>query len=195
MAPRTKNAPWSAVQKMAGLSAAENGLILLAVFRPPSASLAIGKPRSPPGPPSDSYLVRMSVSMALAPVAGLKKILPPAKFWASPSLPAGYWSPCLAPSAPDGPPAARQAMLISAVGSTGTCRLASLPARSGGTVVKALVSLFHDNLPPLNDWVASSPSKGSSPVGTPSAPPELPSLSHAALIAPRTTKAPWSAVQ
>ena len=100
----------------------------------------------------------MSASTALAPVTGLKKILPPAKFWASPPLPTGYWSPCLAPSGPAAPPAARQAMLTSAVGSTGTCRSVSCFARSGGTVLKALVNLFQDTLPPLNAWVASSPS-------------------------------------
>src|SRR5277367_67697 len=123
MAPRTTNAPWSEVQKITGWSLAENGLTRLAALRPPSASLAIGKPRSlPPGPPSASYFVRMSVSTALAPVAGLKKSLPPAKFCASPSVPTGYWSPCLAPSGPDALPAARQAILMAAVGSMGTCR-------------------------------------------------------------------------
>src|SRR6185312_16267747 len=90
MAPRTTNAPWSGVQKITGLSLAANALTRLGDLSPPSVSLAIGKPRSPPGPPSPSYLVRMSVSTALAPVAGLKKILPPAKFWARPPSPTGY---------------------------------------------------------------------------------------------------------
>ena len=103
MAPRTTNAPWSGVQKITGLSAAENVAIRLAGPIPPSDSLAIGKPRSlPTGPPSDSYFARMSLSTAFAPVAGLKNTLPPAKSWAIPSPPMGYWPPCLAPSGPFG---------------------------------------------------------------------------------------------
>ena len=40
------------------------------------------------GPPSDMYLSRIAPVMMWAPVAGVKKILPPGKFWPKPS-PAG----------------------------------------------------------------------------------------------------------
>jgi hypothetical protein len=49
-------------------------------------------------------------------------------------------------------------MLMAAVGSMGTCRSVSWFARSGGTVVNVFVSLFHDTLPVLKAWVATSPS-------------------------------------
>jgi hypothetical protein len=70
MAPPTTNAPWLWVQKITGLSAAENVLIRL-VGIPPSASLVVGNPRPlPTGPPSDSYFARIALSTAFAPVAG-----------------------------------------------------------------------------------------------------------------------------
>ena len=112
---------------------------------PPSDSLAMGKPRSlPTGPPSDSYLARMSLSTAFAPVAGLKNTLPPAKSWTIPSPPMGYWPPCLAPSGPLAPPAARQAMLMAAVGSIATCKPFSWSASTAGSVVNSLVFLFQE---------------------------------------------------
>src|SRR5579884_3066584 len=122
MTPRTTNAPWAGVQKITGLSAAENVLMRLVGLMPPSVSLAVGSPRSLPAPPSDSYLARMSLSTALAPVAGLKKTFPPTNFCAIALLPTGYCPPCLAPSGPAAPPAERQAVLIAAVGSMGTWR-------------------------------------------------------------------------
>jgi len=158
MAPRTTNAPCSDVQKITGLSAAANAEILLEGM-PPSDSLAIGKPRSlETGPPSDSYLARMSLSRAFAPVAWLKNTLPPAKFWAIPSPPMGYCPPCLAPIGPEAPPAARQAMLMAAVGSVATCRPLSWSASTGGLVVKSLVFRFQEISPPLNFWDVTSPS-------------------------------------
>ena len=147
------------VQKITGLSAAENAQIRLEDPTPPSDSLATGKPRSlPTGPPSDSYLARMSLSTAFAPVAGLKKTFPPAKFWAIPSPPIGYWPPCLAPSGPLRPPAARQAMLMAAVGSIGTCRPFSWSASVAGWVVNSFVCLFQETWPPLNFCEVTSPS-------------------------------------
>ena len=159
MAPRTTNAPWSGVQKITGLSAAEKAQIRLEDPAPPSDSLATGKPRSlPTGPPSDSYLARMSLSTALAPVAGLKKTFPPAKFWAIPSPPIGYWPPCRAPSGPWGPPAARQAELMAAVGSIATCSPCNWSARDAGWVANTFVCRFQDTCPPLNFCVVTAPS-------------------------------------
>ena len=71
MAPRTITAPKSGVQKMTGLSSAANGTTALCGASPPSASLAVGKPRSPVGPPTLSYLARIWPVTTLAPVAGL----------------------------------------------------------------------------------------------------------------------------
>ncbi|CKN62014.1 Uncharacterised protein [Mycobacterium tuberculosis] len=159
MAPRTTNAPWSGVQKITGLSAAENLTIRLEGPKPPSVSLAMGKPKSLlTGPPSDSYFARISPSTAFAPVAGLKKTLPPTKSWAIPSPPIGYCPPFLAPSGPAAPPAARQAMLIAAEGSIATCKPFSCSASTAGTVVNSLVARFQETSPPLNFWAVTSPS-------------------------------------
>ena len=69
IAPRTTTAPVSGVQKITGLSGALN--VLTRLFgAPPSASAAFGKPRSPVGPPADSYLDKMAPVTAWAPVAG-----------------------------------------------------------------------------------------------------------------------------
>ena len=80
-------------------------------------------------------------------------------------------------------------------GSTGTSSPARLSARPGGSEVKVLVLLFQDSWPRLNFWLTMSPSYRSSSTGTPSWPAEPPSLSQAALIAPRTAQAPVSGVQ
>ena len=86
--PRTTRAPVAGVQKITGLSAALNVVLRLSGARPAPSSM-VGNPRSlSAGPPSDSYLSRIAPVMMWAPVAGVKKILPPAKFWPKPS-PAG----------------------------------------------------------------------------------------------------------
>src|SRR6185312_5164746 len=158
IAPRTTNAPWSAVRKITGLSAAEKVQSRLEGPIPPSVSLVMGNPRSlPTGPPSDSYLARMSLSRAFAPVAGVKNTLPPAKFWTIPSPPMGFCPPCLAPSGPLGPPAARQAMLMAAVGSIATCKPFNWSANAGGSVVNCFVCRFHETWPPLNFCEDTSP--------------------------------------
>ncbi len=106
IAPRTITAPWSAVAKMTGLSCAAKELIRLS-GTPPSASGALGSPRLPVGPPAASYFSRMGPVTAYAPVAGLKKILPPANAWPRPSGSIVNCSPWRAPSGPVTPPAAR----------------------------------------------------------------------------------------
>ncbi len=144
MAPRTTNAPCSDDQKITGLSAPENVEMRLDGM-PPSDSLVVGKPRSlPAGPPSDSYLARMLVSTAFAPVAGLKYTFPLAKSWTIPSPPIGYCAPFLTPNCPLGPPAARQAMLMAAAGSIATCKPFNWSANAGGSVVNCFVCLFHE---------------------------------------------------
>ena len=81
MAPRTTRAPVAGVQKITGLSPALNVLFRLSGPMRPGPSSMVGQPRSPSaGPPSDSYFSRITPCMTCAPVAGVKKILPPAKF-------------------------------------------------------------------------------------------------------------------
>ena len=70
MAPRTTIAPVSGVQKITGLSGALNALTRL-LGAPPSDSAPIGRPRSPVGPPSDSYLDKIAPVTAWAPVSGV----------------------------------------------------------------------------------------------------------------------------
>lgn len=93
------------------------------------------------------------------------------------------------------PPAARRAAAIADAGSFGTARPASWSASSGGVVVKVLVLRSHVSSPPVNFCDSVSPRYASSSVGTPRTPADPPSLSHAALIAPRTTRAPVAGVQ
>lgn len=71
IAPRTMTAPKSGVQKITGRSAAAKLAILLIGARPPSSSLLVGKPRSPSGPPTLSYLASTCPVRTLAPVVGL----------------------------------------------------------------------------------------------------------------------------
>lgn len=86
MGPRTTHAPESGVQKMTGLSPALNVVLRLSGLILPAPSSIVGKPRSlSAGPPSARYLSRMAPNMAFAPVAGEKKIAPPAKFWPKPA--------------------------------------------------------------------------------------------------------------
>ena len=88
MAPRTTRAPVSGVQKMTGLSGALKVELRLLAARPGPSSM-VGKPRSlSAGPPSDSYFSRIAPETICAPVSGVKKILPEAKFCPKPS-PAG----------------------------------------------------------------------------------------------------------
>ena len=73
------------VQKITGLSEALNVVLRLSAAFPAPSSI-VGKPRSlSAGPPSDWYLSRIAPVMIWAPVAGVKKILPPGKFWPKPS--------------------------------------------------------------------------------------------------------------
>ena len=62
-------------------------------------------------------------------------------------------------------------------------------------VLNSLVAWFQEISPPLKVWVTVSPDTLCSPVGAPSVPVAPPSLSQAALMAPRTTIAPVSGVQ
>lgn len=84
---------------------------------------------------------------------------------------------------------------MAVVASPGTSSPVSWPARSAGVVVNALVLAFQLTSPPVKGWVTTSPFQDSSAVGTPRVPADPPSLSHAALMAPRTTQAPLSGVQ
>src|SRR5689334_7430552 len=102
---------------MTGLSGALNVVLRLSGALPGPSSM-VGKPRSPSaGPPSDMYLSRIAPVMTWAPVAGVKKILPPGKFWPKPS-PAGYTPPSLGPRGPVSPPAACHAAVIAASASS-----------------------------------------------------------------------------
>ena len=132
--PRTTRAPVSGVQKMTGLSAALNVVLRLPGARPAPSSM-VGKPRSLlAAPPSASYFSRMAPFMMWAPTAGVKKILPPAKFCPKPS-PAGYTPPSRGPSEPVSPPLASHAAVIAASASdsgvanaTGASRSIAAPA-------------------------------------------------------------------
>lgn len=96
----------------------------------PGPSSIVGNPRSlSAGPPSDSYFCRIAPCMKRAPVAGVKNMVPEAKFCANPS-PAGYTSPVLGPSGPVSPPPACHAAVIASLASTSGCAAAAGANRS-----------------------------------------------------------------
>ena len=144
------------VQKITGLSGALN--VLTRLFgAPPSASAAFGKPRSPVGPPADSYWTGWPRSRRGRrwPVSrrSCRRRSPARRRCRRP------WSgaPCRAPSGPEIPPAARQAWLMAAVASVGNVDAGQVARQIRRHRTERSQVLSWDSSPPLNFWLMTLP--------------------------------------